>query len=282
MNGYVDTHAHYDDGAFDGDRLELIQKLFDGGIDLIVDPAVDLRSSLAVIDLSKRFPDYYCAVGIHPHEASEASYTDYETIRALSSPDNAFHNKIVAIGETGLDYHYDFSPRDVQMDNFRRNIRIALDNRLPLIVHDREAHADTLMVLEEENAFRGKVLFHCYSGSAEFATRLSDLGCWFSFGGAVTFKNAAKFDGVLKAIPRERILPETDSPYMAPEPVRGTRNDSSNLKYIYARLSVLLGIDADELKETMKRNAAGFFGIDKYKKELLKGGNAYVSDIYSR
>jgi TatD DNase family protein len=265
VNGYVDTHAHYDDGAFESDRLELIQKLFDGGIELIVDPAVDLKSSLAVIDISKRFPGYYCAVGIHPHEASDASDTDYETIRALSAPDNAVLNKIVAIGETGLDYHYDFSPRDLQADNFRKNIRIALDNCLPLIVHDREAHADTLKILEEENAFHGKVLFHCYSGSAEFASRLTDLGCWFSFGGAITFKNAAKFDGVLKAIPKERILPETDSPYMAPVPVRGTRNDSSNLKFIYARLSVLMGIDEEELKELMKHNAAEFFGLNKYK-----------------
>ena len=169
--------------------------------------------------------------------------------------------KIAAVGETGLDYHYDFSPRDIQVENFRKNIRLALKYGLPLIVHDREAHEDSLKVLLEENAFSGKVLFHCFSGSAEFAQELLKYGCMFSFGGAVTFKNARKFEGIFKVIPPEHILPETDSPYMAPEPKRGTRNDSSNLQYIYPRLAVLSGMNENDFEEQMIRNTRDFFGI---------------------
>ena len=262
LAGYIDTHAHYDDSAFDGCREELIGSLFDRGMILIIDPAVDMASSMRIIELSSEFPGYYCAVGIHPHEALKASGADYEKLEELSSSDCARVNKIVAIGETGLDYHYDFSPRDVQQDNFRKNIRIALKNELPLIIHDREAHSDTFSILKEEEAFSGKVLFHCYSGSAEFAEQLLKYGCYFSFGGAITFKNAAKFDSVLKTIPREKILPETDSPYMSPEPKRGTRNDSSNLKYIYARLALHLGMETDELIRLLMDNTARFFGFE--------------------
>ena len=261
MIRYIDTHAHYDDEKFGVDREPLIEGLFNGGVALIIDPATDLNSSRRVLELSQKYSGYYCAVGIHPHEASAASDCDIEAISVMCAPDSPGSERIVAIGETGLDYHYDFSPRDVQIENFRRNIRLALKHRLPLIVHDREAHQDTLDVLYEEHAFDTKVLYHCFSGSAEYAKVLTGLGCYFSFGGAVTFKNAKKFETVVAAIPNDRILPETDSPYMAPEPVRGTRNDSSNLKYIYPALSRLMGIGVETAAAVFADNAARFFGI---------------------
>lgn len=261
MKGYVDTHAHYDDKAFDVDRDAVLRSLFDNGIRTIIDPAVDRKSTEKIIDIAQKYDSFFCAAGIHPHEASNASDCDYEYISAVSRGSEALKNKIVAIGETGLDYHYDFSPADVQKVNFRKNIRIALENGLPLIVHDREAHEDTFRILSEEDAFSGKVLYHCYSGSAEYAAELVKKGCFFSFGGAVTFKNAKKFESVLKAIPTERILPETDSPYMAPEPLRGTRNYSGNLRYIYPKLASLLSLDEDAFSELMFANTADFFGI---------------------
>ena len=261
MIRYIDTHAHYDDEKFAADRPELIDRLLKNDVALIIDPATDLVSSRRVVELSMKYNNYYCAVGIHPHEAAEAAESDYTALSVLCDPASPGSEKILAIGETGLDYHYDFSPRDVQAENFRRNIRLALKHGLPLIVHDREAHQDTLTVLKEENAFNTKVLYHCYSGSAEYAKVLTGLGCYFSFGGAVTFRNAAKFEEVVRTIPNDRILPETDSPYMAPEPVRGTRNDSSNLKYIYPVLARLMGVGIAEAAEIFADNTARFFGV---------------------
>ena len=261
MIRYIDTHAHYDDERFEADRTSVINSLLNRDIALIVDPATDLESSRLILELSMTFPNYYCAVGIHPHQASDAAECDIEALSVMCDRGSPGSEKIVAIGETGLDYHYDFSPRDVQIENFRRNIQLALKHKLPLIVHDREAHQDTLAVLREENGFDTRVLYHCYSGSAEYAKELTELGCFFSFGGAVTFKNAKKFEEIIRVIPNDRILPETDSPYMAPEPVRGTRNDSSNLKYIYPVLARLMGLSNDEAAAVFADNTARFFGI---------------------
>ena len=263
LTGYMDTHAHYSDEAFDADRFELIEKLFGEKVLCIIDPAVDRVSSEKVVNISERFSGYYCAVGIHPHNASDAGKDDIDKIAKLIRDDRSRkYKKIVAVGETGLDYHYMFSSREIQIDNFRKNIRLALEYKLPVIVHDREAHADTLNVLLEENAFEGKVLYHCYSGSAEYAAELLKYGCMFSFGGTVTFKNAKKFESIFNTIPAGSILTETDSPYMSPEPVRGTRNDSSNLRYIYPVLAGFLKMDEHDFAETMIENTKRFFEIN--------------------
>ena len=262
MNRYIDTHAHYADEAFDTDRDELIKKMFESGVVCIIDPAVDLASSVKALGIARNYNNYYCAAGIHPHEAGGATEEDYNKLSALIKDDlKSAERKIVAVGETGLDYHYDFSPRDIQIENFRKNIRLALELGLPLIVHDREAHADCIKVLLEEGAFSGKVLYHCYSGSAKYALELLKYGCMFSFGGAVTFKNAKKFDEILKVIPPENILPETDSPYMAPVPLRGSRNNSMNLQYIYPRLSLLTGLDEADFEAKMTENTKRSFNI---------------------
>ena len=154
MNRYIDTHAHYADEAFDTDRDELIKKMFESGVVCIIDPAVDLASSVKALGIARNYNNYYSAAGIHPHEAGGATEEDYNKLSGLIIDDReSAERKIVAVGETGLDYHYDFSPRDIQIENFRKNIRLALEFGLPLIVHDREAHADCLKVLLEEGAF---------------------------------------------------------------------------------------------------------------------------------
>ena len=221
MNRYIDTHAHYADEAFDTDRDELIKKMFESGVVCIIDPAVDLASSVKALGIARNYNNYYCAAGIHPHEAGGATEEDYHKLSALIKDD---------------------------LKSAER-------------VHDREAHADCLKVLLKEGAFSGKVLYHCYSGSAEYALELLKYGCMFSFGGAVTFKNAKKFDEILKVIPPENILPETDSPYMAPVPLRGSRNNSLNLQYIYPRLSLLTGLDEADFEAQMTENTKRFFNI---------------------
>ncbi len=261
MEKYIDTHAHYIDDSFGEDRTELVGRLLSDCVECIVEPATDLATSREILSFAARFDNYYCAAGIHPHEAGSAGPDDVGLIRELIASDARGAKKIVAVGETGLDFHYDFSPRDIQESNFRSNIRLALEYSLPLIVHDREAHERTFEILREENAFDTKVLFHCYSGSAGFAEMLIPHGVYFSFGGAVTSRNSKKFEEIFRTVPYDRILPETDSPYMAPEPVRGTRNDSSNLVYIYKRISELTGTSAEELARIFRDNTGRFFGI---------------------
>jgi len=261
MISYIDTHAHIDDTAFDEDRDALLERLFAEGFRYIIDPAVTRANTERLAELSARWPKLYFCAGIHPEEVGSIQEPDYEFLRRITAKESPYRSKIAAIGETGLDYHYGADEKPAQHENFRRNIRLALEAELPLVVHDREAHQDTFDILLEEGGFNTGVLFHCYSGSAEFARELLKYNCYFSFGGAVTFKNARKFEEVIKAIPADHILPETDSPYMAPEPVRGRRNDPGNLKYIYPRLAALMGLDVEAAAEQFLANSAKFFGI---------------------
>ena len=260
MNFYIDTHAHYSDNAYDADREELLGSLAAENVGIVIDPAVDVASAEKAISIGKGRDGYYCAAGIHPHECGDADADDYMRLEELLK--GARERKIVAVGETGLDYHYDFAPKEKQHDNFRRNIELALRYRLPLIVHDREAHKDTYDILLSEGGFETRVLFHCYSGSGVFSAELLKKGCYFSFGGAVTFKNARKFEEVVGSLPSDRILPETDSPYMSPEPRRGRRNDSTNLKYIYPRLALYMKLPPEKVFEVFCANTARFFEID--------------------
>lgn len=261
MISYIDTHAHIDDSAFDGDRDALLERLFAEGFRYIIDPAVDRAGSERLAELSARWPGLYFCAGIHPEEVCSAEPSDYARLETLTAKDSPFRSKVAAIGETGLDYHYGAETKQEQQENFRLNIRLALKNGLPLVIHDREAHQDTFDILREEGGFETGVLFHCYSGSAEFARELQKYGCYFSLGGAVTFKNARKFEEIVGSISKDRILPETDSPYMAPEPVRGRRNDPANLKYIYPRLAMLMGMDTEAAAEQFLANSERFFGI---------------------
>lgn len=249
-----DTHAHYDDAAFDADRDALLAALPGEGVGLVIDPGCDLASSLRAISLAEKYPHVYAAVGIHPEELSD--YTEEKLARIAGL---AAHPKCVAIGEIGLDYYWDASRKDEQKALFRRQAELAIALNKPVIVHDREAHGDSLDIVLAYPELRG--VFHCYSGSAEMARELLKRGWYLGFDGPVTYKNARKTIEVLEVCPLERILIETDSPYMSPVPMRGKRNDSRNLRYIAAKVAELKGISPEAAAEATAENGRRLFQI---------------------
>ena len=240
----VDSHAHYDDEQFDTDRDDVIRGIQQQGVIRVVNPASNLNSARKCIELSKKFDILYCAVGIHPHDAKEFSDEAVNIIREM-----ALNDKVVAVGETGLDYHYDFSPREMQKQNFAAHIRLARELKLPLIIHDREAHGDILDIIKAEKGYEAGGVFHCFSGSVEYAKTVLDMGFYISLGGAVTFKNAKKPVEVAKYVPLDRLLVETDSPYMAPVPHRGKRNHSGYLTEIIQKIAEIRSDDFDVIAE---------------------------------
>lgn len=255
MNPIFDTHAHYDDERFDADRGELLASMPENGVGLIVDPGCDLESSRRALAIAERFPHVYAAVGYHPENCAPFVPEDIETLRALAA-----HPKAVAIGEIGLDYHWEENPpREFQHDVFRRQLALAVELALPVIVHDRDAHADCLSIVREFPAARG--VFHCYSGSVEMARELWKLGWYVGFDGPLTYKNARKTAEVAREAPLDRILLETDAPYLAPVPVRGARNDSRNLRYVAEALASLRGLSAETVIEATSANGRRLFGL---------------------
>ena len=246
-----DTHAHYDDEAFDADR-DAVLAAFDG---LVIDPGCTLASSQAAVDLAARHPHVYAAVGIHPENCGDFVPEHMDALRQMAK-----QPKVVAIGEIGLDYYWpENPPRDFQQQVFRRQLELALELDLPVIVHDREAHGDSLAIVKEYPALRG--VFHCYSGSVEMARELLRRGWYLGFDGPITYKNAAKAPEVIAACPAERILLETDSPYLAPVPNRGKRNDSRNLPFIAARVAEIKGMTIDQVAEVTLQNGKKLFDL---------------------
>lgn len=246
-----DTHAHYDDEVFDADR-DTVLSTFDG---LVIDPGCTLESSRAAVALANRYPHVYAAVGIHPENCGGFLTEHLDELRRL-----ARQSKVVAIGEIGLDYYWaENPPREFQRQVFRAQLELALELDLPVIIHDREAHGDSLAIVKEYPALRG--VFHCYSGSVEMAKELLDRGWYLGFDGPVTYKNARRTVEVAEMIPIDRILVETDSPYMSPVPVRGKRNDSRNVAYIVEKLAQIKGISSDEMAILTLANGKKLFGI---------------------
>lgn len=251
---YFDTHAHYDDEQFDNCRDELLASMPENGVDLIVNPASNLESCRKVLEIASKFPHVYAAVGVHPHDAKEMDDNSIDLIR-----DMAKNEKVVAIGEIGLDYHYDLSPRDIQKLRFYQQLELARELKLPAIIHEREACQDCLDIITQFGDLKGVV--HCFSGSWETAEKILDMGWYISFTGAVTFKNAKKAPEVAAKMPLDRLMLETDSPYMAPVPLRGRRNDSRNLPYIAEKIAELRGMTVDEVVKITTENGKRFFGI---------------------
>ncbi len=248
-----DTHAHYDDSRFDEDRTELLSSLLSGTVSGIINCGCDLKSSLETVTLTEKHSLLYGAVGVHPHEAEGTTDIDLEKIKELYS-----HEKVVAVGEIGLDYFYDFSPREKQIELFRKQIITANELSLPVIIHDRDAHEDTMNILKE---LKPEGVVHCFSGSAEMAKEILKLGLYIGIGGAVTFKNARKPVEVVEMLPLDRLLLETDAPYMTPVPFRGKRCDSSHIAYTAEKIAEIKGIDAQELIDRCNENAKALFGI---------------------
>lgn len=249
-----DTHAHYDSGAFNGDRLELLASMPSRGVELIVNPGCDLESSRTAVELSERFPFVYAAVGVHPSDCGEWEDSWLEELRSLAA-----RPKVKAIGEIGLDYYWKEVPRDLQKEVFRAQLQLAKDLDLPVIVHDREAHADCLAMVKEFPGVRG--VFHCYSGSAEDAKTLVKLGWHLSFTGTITFKNARKAPEVIAAVPLERLMVETDAPYMAPTPFRGKRCDSRYVYRMAETIADIKGLTRQEVEEATTATGRKLFGI---------------------
>lgn len=251
---YFDTHAHYDDEQFDGDRDALLSALPAYGVTRVVNPGCSMPSSAAALALAEKYPHVYAAIGVHPHDAANMLDTDLDSLRAMSA-----HPRAVAIGEIGLDYHYDFSPRDVQRLRFRQQMELAREVGLPVVIHEREACADCLAVVQDFPDVPG--VLHCYSGSWETAKTILAQGWYLSFTGVVTFKNARKALEVVANMPRDRIMIETDSPYLSPVPHRGERNDSRNLPHIARTIGGIWGVSPEEVAAVTMENGLRFFGI---------------------
>lgn len=250
-----DTHAHMDDRAFDLDRDTLLSRLPEEGIALLMNPGCSLASSQAAVRLSNQYSYIYAAVGSHPDAADEVNDGVLEQYRSLCR-DNP---KVKAIGEIGLDYHYEDIPRDIQQRAFRAQMDLARELGLPVIVHEREAHEDGMKIAAEFPTVTG--VFHCYSGSLEMAKWLIDRGWYIGFGGVLTFKNARKALEVAGNIPLERIVLETDCPYMAPEPFRGRRNDPGKLYRVAEKLAQLRGMTVEEVQAITLENGKALYRI---------------------
>lgn len=251
-----DTHAHYDDSKFDKDRDEVIEKVRKSGVSHIVNAASNICSAVECIALAQEHDFIYAAVGVHPHNVEDINDSTIVTLA-----DFARNRKVVAIGEIGLDYYYDNAPREVQKHWFARQIALAKSISLPVIIHDRDAHEDTMKIIKAEDAKAVGGVFHCYSGSVEMAREVLKNNFYISIGGAVTFKNAVKLIEVAKFVPDDRLLIETDCPYMTPEPHRGKRNDSGYIRLVAEKIAGIKGMSFEEIAEVTSRNAKELFKI---------------------
>ena len=251
-----DTHAHMDDRAYDTDRETLLAALPEQGIGLLMNPGCSLESSRNAVALAETYSYIYAAVGSHPDAADEVNDQVLEEYRRLCK----LNHKIKAIGEIGLDYHYEDIPRQLQQKAFVAQMALAQELNLPVIVHERDAHEDGMAIIRQFPRVRG--VFHCYSGSAEMARQLTDLGWYIGFTGVLTFKNARRAIEAAQAIPLERIVIETDCPYMSPEPFRGRRNDPSRVCYMADKLAEIRGISAEEARRITFENGKRLYGID--------------------
>ena len=250
-----DTHAHYDADRFDSDRDALLSAMPGVGVGLVLDPGCDLPSSRAAAELAERYPHVYAAVGVHPEDCDGFQDSDLTELRQLLE-----RPKVVAIGEVGLDYYWEENPpRALQQEALRRQLALAEELKLPVIFHDREAHGDSLAIVREFPAVRG--VFHCFSGSVEMAEELLKLGWMLSFNGAITFKNARKAPEVIAAVPLERMMVETDAPYLTPVPFRGKRNDSGYVHLVAEKIAQLKGLPAEQVERQTWENGVRFFGI---------------------
>ena len=253
MRNIFDSHAHYNDEQFDIDRDSLLASLPEAGIVGIINCGTDVESSLSSIEMAEKYPFIYAACGYHPESALEFTDDNLAGIEKMLS-----HEKCVAVGEIGLEYHYDFVPKNVQKYVFEKHLELAVKYDMPVIVHDREAHADTMELLKK---YKPKGVLHCYSGSTEMAKEVLKLGMYIGLGGAVTFKNAVKPVEVAEMLPLDRLLLETDCPYMAPVPMRGKRNNSAYISHVAEKIADIRGISPDELLSITAENTRKLFGI---------------------
>ncbi len=261
-----DSHAHINSDRYDDDREQIIEAIEKSDLEYVMDIGYDLQSSVMAVDHAKKYSWCYAAVGCHPHDTETMDEMILSMFRGLAKKP-----KVKAIGEIGLDYYYNHSEKEVQQHWFRRQIELALDLEMPIIIHDRDANDDVLRILKEEGAFSknrmeklgdAKVLLHCFSGSRELAQQYVKLGATISIAGPVTYKNARKNIEVVQEIPVEHLLIETDSPYLTPEPFRGKRNQPNYVEYTAKKIAEIKEIPYEEVSRITCNNAKKFFSID--------------------
>ncbi len=251
-----DSHCHLDDSRYDDDRDQVFARAAEAGVRYVVNPGADLETSRNAVAMAAKHPNVYATVGVHPHDAKDMDEDILQFIEHLAGKP-----KVVAIGEIGLDFHYDFSPRDVQRHWFIQQIRLAKRLSLPIVIHDREANQEVFDTLKAEKAFDTGVLMHCYSGSAELAKHYLKHGAMLSIAGPITFSNARKTVEVVQLVPLEHLLIETDGPYLTPIPYRGKRNEPAYVRYVAEKIAEIKGMTAEEVGELTCLNALRFFRI---------------------
>lgn len=279
---FFDSHAHLNNEMSDEARAAMVKAIEDSELDYVMDIGFDLPSSKLAVDHAAKYPWCYAAVGCHPHDTDSMDDMQLALIKGLAKK-----KKVMAIGEIGLDFHYDHSPRDVQREWFRRQIRLANELKMPIAIHSREADQEVLDILKEEGAFSderkswfperpdttgyvskqpgtckdARVLLHCFSGSAELGSQYVKLGAAISIAGPVTYKNNRKTAGVVAELPLDFLLVETDSPYLTPEPFRGRKNDPSKVEYTARKVAEIKGLSLEDVAAKTKENAMRFYGI---------------------
>lgn len=251
-----ESHAHYDDEAFDEDREELLASLQENGIGFVVNVSSDLASVKRTLDLAKKYPFIYAAVGIHPSDSGELDEENFTWLK-----EQCRGEKVLAVGEIGLDYYWDSVEREVQKKWFARQLALANEEKLPVVIHSREAAKDTLDIMKAEAAVERRGVIHCFSYSKEVAREFVDMGYLIGVGGVVTFQNAKKLRECVEYLPMEAILLETDSPYLAPVPHRGKRNCSLYLPLVAAEIARIKGISEEEVADITEKNAKRLFGL---------------------
>lgn len=258
----IDTHVHLDMEDFDKDRIDVIKRAKDAGIGYILTVGTDLKSSKRAVALSKSETFIYASAGIHPHEVKDIDRETYDKIRKLAEDE-----KVVAYGEIGLDYHYDFSPRDVQKRCLREQIDLAKSLKLPVIVHSREARDDTLRILTESRAGEFGGIMHCFSGDIDMAKKAMEMGFYISFAGPITFKKANRLKEIVEEIPIENMLIETDAPYLTPEPFRGKRNEPAHVRYVAETIAAIKGLSFEDVSRITSHNAMKLLKVGSIEKE---------------
>ncbi len=261
--GIFDTHAHYDDEQFDGDRAEVLEKIRTAGVKKVVNIGCNLKSSRASVKMAESVSGFYAAVGIHPSDAGECDDAAVKELRTLA------HGKgVVAIGEIGLDYHWNDYPAEIQREAFVRQLELAKELDMPVVIHSREAAAETFDIMKkhayelEKGGKKSRGVIHCYSGSCEMAMDYAALGYYIGLGGVLTYKNARRAVETAEKIPLQKLVIETDCPYLSPVPNRGKRNDSSNLKYVVEKLCEIRHMEEKELLAVLWENSHSLYGLN--------------------
>lgn len=252
----IDSHVHLDDRRYNNDRDRIIKGLKNDGVELVINIGADLKTSIASVSLAEKYDNVYAAVGVHPHSAKEVDDSTLEILKSFAS-----REKVIAIGEIGLDFHYDNSPRDVQRKWFKKQLDLAKEVDLPVVIHSRSATQETFDIIKEAQDGKLRGVLHCYSDSVEIALEYLKLGFYISLAGPVTFNNTRVLKEVAKIVPLDKLLIETDSPYLTPDPNRGKRNEPAYVRYVAAEIAELRGMSCDDLIKATNKNTKELFGI---------------------